>query len=123
MASTIHKDYPSPLKDFIQGQTIPIVITRKVNGVVSDVTGYKGYVYFSKERNGGGDDDIEIELNPTATPTDGILSGELTDTQTLAMDATTWYYSFRYINPSGQTFVPFIGKVKILEGINPRIEQ
>ncbi len=104
--------------DFVRGTTKPV----KMNLKDTDVTGYMGYFSMSLKLNCA-TPDLEIEMPPTATPADGDLISKITDTQSYALPAGTYFYSFRFIDPDGATTVVDMGKIKLHQCINPRIEQ
>jgi len=114
---------PGYLWDIIRGVTIdfPITIKNKDTGDPIDLTGSKFYVTLSTKISPEDDPALEIIIDPPTHPLLGKTIVKITDTQTYALVKGTYYYSIRYVNSNGDTYVIDLGRIKVLDGVSGRI--
>lgn len=114
--------FPGLVGDFPRGTTIPLTFTFKdPDGNPVDVTNCKVYFLLSLNEDGT---PVAIEsVMSAADPVNGVIYGEMSDSETLALTANKYYYSLKFIDAAGRAFVFDQGKVKVFEAVNPRVEQ
>lgn len=129
--------YPGFITDFPRGHTKKFVIemTRDVQDPEDpdnedatieepiDLTGCKFYVTFDEDLDTDTAPLIEVEIDPPTDPLNGRTTGVITDTQSFGLEGgNKLYYSVRFINMDGETFVIDMGRIKILNAVSHRIE-
>jgi hypothetical protein len=122
MSEESRRDWPKILKDFPRASTVNLGITIKDGTTPRDVTGYKGYVAYSRDPDGV--PEHEVELVPTATPADGQLLGTLTDSDSLSeFEVATYYYSIKYVKPAGDAYTIDMAEIDVLQEVSARVDQ
>lgn len=110
------------ISDFVRGTTKDFFISIQRNGEIANITGCKFYVTFSKSINPTQDVALEIIIDPPTSPLTGETTGTITDTETFSLSAGIYYYSVRFVNSEGATYVIDMGQVKVYEAVSGRLE-
>jgi len=121
MAEPIN-DFNGYLGDFPRGTTVPVEFELvDADGVAIDVTDCSIYIMLSTSSSGEQAADVETTISPS-DPTNGIFTGDISDTDTLTLTPGTYYYSMKFINAAGKAYTFDQGKIKVFKSVNPRIE-
>ena len=109
--------------EFTRGETVPFTFQFMESDEVTpiDVTGYTIYIAYALSVDC--DDLVLPELEVTILPTDalaGIMSGEMTDTESFGLASGNIYVSARYVKADGRTYVIDKAMHQIYNCINPR---
>ena len=115
-------NYPGFLSDFVRGTTKDFTIRISKNGEPVDITGSKFVLTISTQQKPDNVPDLEIVIDPPTHPTEGSTTGRVTDSQTFALSAGTYYYSIRYVNSLGHAYVIDMGKIRVYEAVSNIIE-
>lgn len=126
MEGTIEYDW----KPFVQGIDWSRTIEFKTSGVVDDLTGYKAAMTIRSEPHKGGTEYLtvtsssDLGTTPTAggssigfTDLLGLLTINITDTDTDAFTWKTGYYDLKIIDNAGKEHVPMYGKMTVIPKI------
>lgn len=114
--------FPGFITNFVRGTTRDFYISISKDGAPTDITGCKFYLTISDNVNPNTDPVLEIIIDPPTSPLTGETVGVITDEQTFALSAQTYYYSLRFVNDSDAAYVIDMGKIKVLEAISNRLE-
>ncbi len=110
------------ISNFPRGTTVPLRFDFvDADGVAIDITGSQVYVVISTS-SAGTASDLELTFSPSDA-SGGIVTGDITDTQTLALTARTYYYSCKYVDSAGKAYTFDQGTLKIYAAVNERIAQ
>lgn len=112
--------YIGLLKDITKGNTVPITLTIKKNGVAENITGAKFYITMDKKLESLTVPEKEIIILPTDA-VNGVAVGEISDAETMSLDISSYFYAIKYITASGKTHIIDMGKIKVLHGVDSRI--
>lgn len=126
MEGTIEYDF----KPFKQGIDWSRTIEFKTSGVADDLTGYKAAMTIRSEPHKGGTEYLTITSSsdlgttPTAggssigiTAATGLVTLNITDTDTDAFTWKTGYYDLKIIDASNNEHVPMYGKITVIPKI------
>ena len=112
----MEKDY-----DLIRGQSKTWTLKFKENGSAVDITGYKVYLTI-KSRIDMIDTEAEVSKDITITdPTLGIVTIELTKTETEDL-AGKYYYDIKYLNSDSpsKSYTVYIGTMTFAKNVTVR---
>lgn len=115
--------FPGFLRDFTRGTTKDFTIRITKDGAAVDITGAKFIVAFVEELKEEQTPALRKEITSLTDPGNGETTGEITDTESLALTAGKWYYTVRYITSAGKTYVIDKGKIKLYEALIEDVEQ
>jgi hypothetical protein len=114
-------DYLFKNQVIVRGNTIPITLIKKTDGVADPITGYEMWMTFASAVDCDLGDTILIESQiPIADALNGVFSGYITDDETHGLTVSTVYVSIKYIDPDGQSFIFDMGKYKVKPCVNPK---
>lgn len=103
------------LSDFVRGTTIDFQIVMSQDGSPIELTGAKFYITFAQDLDTTTAPDLSITISTFSAPATGVATGQITDTQTLALAAGVYYYSVRYVTSGGATYVIDFGTVEVFD--------
>lgn len=106
-----------PNGNVVRGNTYPVTVTIKDDGVAHDITGYALYVSFHSTLTCEDTPDVQADI-PITDAAGGIFSGFVTDDDTYNLNAGNTYVSIKYIDDDGHTFIFDMAKIKVVNCVN-----
>lgn len=113
--------YPGFIKDIPRGHTKDFAISVSRAGVPVDITGAKFYISFSKELDPAVTPDLELTIDPPTDPLNGKTTGVISDSETLALEPGTYYYTVKYINALGAAYVLDLAQIEVYNTTSNRV--
>ena len=110
------------ISDFIRGTTRDFSIKLSRDGVPIDITDCKFYITFSRDITHLTEPELEIVIDSPTDPINGSTVGKITDDETWLFSVGFLFYSVRFVNAIGDTYVIDMGKIKVIEAISNRKE-
>ena len=105
---------------FPRGTTVPLVFTL-VDGAGAAIDVTDAYIYLKiSTAEAGAPGDTEVTISPSDA-VGGVFTGEITDTDSLALTAGTKYYDLKYLASDGKIYTFDQGKIAVYSTVNERI--